>query len=100
MYRDKTIVLYRARKGKRSRGKSSVQSFHCLQPGACRAELLGNLLGTAWGRNGDPNSINKAPPTILDDETQRARAPGKGLSEDTQVSIKLLRLEHRPSLHL
>ena len=51
MYRDKTIVLYRARKGKQSRGKSSVQS---LQPGACRADLLGNspwATASAWGYN-------------------------------------------------
>ena len=81
-------------------GKSSVQSltsmlkdkqiwylpiFLCCLPGKLRADQ-------------HANSIDKASPTsiwfllvILDDETriQRAQAPGKGLSEHTQISVKL-----------
>ena len=50
----------------------------------------------------DHNSIDKAPPAILDDEIQKARAPGKGLSEHKQISIKLQTAVpgHRPSSHL
>ena len=70
--------------------------YYLLQPGACRADLLGNPLGH------NSNSIDKAPPTKLEDETQRAWAPGKGLSEHTQNStkLKIAGLGHRPSSHL